>query len=144
VGRLHIFTHPTPLNEVDVIYFKSSAWKAEARHQADLHARCSGVPWSIKNQARMHIANGDVPYLDTADAVRHWPETAAAIAARFAHGRIELLAPCGVDDFLNLIVRPTPPFLAKMEVYRSRQRQKRWTERWSKLIMDEGAGKACR
>jgi uncharacterized protein len=39
--------------------------------------------------------------------------------------RVELLAPYGVHDLLNLILRPTPPFLWKLEIFRQRVREKR-------------------
>ena len=79
-----------------------------------------GIRWSVKNQARMHRRNGDAPYRDTLDAVAHWAETPTAIAARTIEGRVEVMAPYGVDDLLNLIVRPTPVFGHKMDAYRER------------------------
>jgi len=38
------------------------------------------------------------PYWNVFDAVRCWPETATAIAARIEGGRVEILAPHGVGD----------------------------------------------
>ena len=81
----------------------------------------------------MHSRNGDPPYRDTADAIRCWPETATAIAARLLGEHVEILAPHGIGDLLGLIVRPTPVFVNKMEIYRARQEQKKWSERWPKL-----------
>src|ERR1700730_13912907 len=73
------------------------------------------------------------PYADTAEAVRHWPETCTAIAARTLDARIELLAPFGVDDLISLVVQPTPAFANKIEVYRARVARKAWQVRWPKL-----------
>ena len=81
----------------------------------------------------MYGPNGDPPYRNSADAIRCWPETATAIAARFRDGRLEVLAPHGLQDLLDLIVRPTPVFAGKIAAYRSRQASKRWKERWPKL-----------
>jgi uncharacterized protein len=86
-----------------------------------------------QNQARMHFQNGDPPYADLAEAVRHWPETCTAIAARTLDARIELLAPFGVDDLISLVVQPTPAFANKIEVYRARVARKAWQVRWPKL-----------
>ena len=48
--------------------------------EAELRALAPGIDWSVKNQARMHLRNGDPPYSGATDAMRHWPETATAIA----------------------------------------------------------------
>jgi len=92
----------------------------------------------------MHLQNGDPPYLNTADALRHWPETCTAIAARSLDGRIELLAPFGIDDLVSLVVRPTPTFADKIEVYRARIASKAWQVRWPKLrIGPKSGGQTC-
>src|SRR5215470_2866884 len=51
------------------------------------------IPWSVHNQARMHDRNGDPPYRRTEDAIRCWPKTATAIAARILNDRIEVISP---------------------------------------------------
>jgi uncharacterized protein len=118
---------PRRLNDVDVVFFDAQDRRREresAVEAALLHS-CPGPQWSVKNQARMNSRNGDAPYRDTLDAIAHWPETATAIAARVNRNRVELLAPYGVHDLLNLILRPTPPFLWKLEIFRQRVREKR-------------------
>jgi len=125
------------LDDVDVIFFDRNDTRRE--RESDLEHRlreaAPGTNWSVKNQARMHLGNGDGPYRNALDAVAHWPETATAIAARSAHGRVEMIAPHGVQDLLNLIVRPTPAFAHKMDVYRERVSSKNWPTRWPKLTM---------
>lgn len=125
------------LNDVDVIFFDPSDTRRERESglQNRLHEHAPGMAWSVKNQARMHLRNGDAPYRDSVDAVAHWAETATAIAARSIRGRVEVMAPHGVEDLLNLIVRPTPPFEWKMEVYRERVLGKDWPARWPKLTV---------
>lgn len=81
----------------------------------------------------MHRRNGDAPYADTLDAIRHWPDTATSIAARLRQGQIDILAPHGIDDLLALIVRPTPAFIGKMDVYRERVQRKNWQSKWPNL-----------
>lgn len=125
------------LNDVDVIFFDpiDTRKNREAALERQLCERASRVNWSVKNQARMHRRNGDAPYRDTRDAVAHWAETATAVAARSVRGRIEVIAPHGVPDLLNLIVRPAPAFAHKMEVYRERVLSKDWPARWPMLTM---------
>lgn len=77
----------------------------------------------------MHARAGDPPYAGTADAIGRWPETCTAVAARLAaDGRVEVLAPWGVTDLLGLVVRPTPAFARRLDVF-ERVRAKEWTER---------------
>ncbi len=125
------------LNDIDVIFFDPSDVGEE--READLERRlrqvAPGFAWWVKNQARMHGRNGDRPYSDTFDAIAHWPETATAIAARKVQGRIEIIAPHTINDLLNLIVRPTPAFRHKMDVYRRRVTDKNWPARWPKLTV---------
>jgi uncharacterized protein len=125
------------LNDVDVIFFDPSDTGRERESDLEnrLHEISPGAIWSVKNQARMHRRNGDAPYRDTFDAVAHWAETATALAARSLDGRIDVMAPHGVKDLLNLIVRPAPAFEQKMEVYRERVLSKDWPARWPRLTM---------
>ena len=125
------------LNDVDVLFFdpRDTSKEREAEIERKLGALSSGVPWSAKNQARMHLRNGDAPYRDTCDAVAHWAETATAIAARTVRGRVEVMAPYGIDDLLELIVRPTPVFGHKVDIYRERVAAKDWLSRWPKLTV---------
>ena len=125
------------LNDVDVIFFdpQDTRKECEADLEHRLHARAPGFGWSVKNQARMHLRNGDTAYRDTLDAVRHWAETATAVAARTIQGRVEMMAPHGTGDLLNLIVRPTPAFGHKMDIYRERVLSKNWPARWPRLTM---------
>ncbi len=81
----------------------------------------------------MHERNGDPPYRSSADAMRHWPDTATAVAARWTRNGVQVMAPLGVEDLLGLIVRPGPAFARKMDVYRHRIASKDWATRWPKL-----------
>ena len=133
--RLHEYQTSTPLADVDVIWFDpgraSRGLDAELEHR--LGQRLAGVTWSVKNQARMHRRNGDLPYRDCLDAMGGWPETATGIAARVGpRGAIELSAAFGFDDLLLLQLRPTPRFAAD-PAFRKRVESKRWLALWPKL-----------
>ena len=109
------------LNDVDVV-FCDHADASAARDralEARLAAHVPGVSWSVKNQARMHTRNHE--------------ETATAVAARLANGKVELLAPHGVDDLVGLVVRPTPAFMARRDQVTRRVAEKGWGARWPKL-----------
>ena len=137
--RLHEFTERTPLDDIDVVYFDPGAPDpaAEAALERRLGARLPGLPWSVKNQARMHLRNGDAPYGSSGVALAHWLETPTAVAVRLNDGgRLELLAPLGTEDLLDLTVRPTPHARAhkhRLAAYRARLEAKNWPARWPKL-----------
>ncbi len=122
-------------SDIDVVYFDADNLSSDQdiRIETKLRASMPDTPWSVKNQARMHHANGDPPYADTADALRHWPETCTAVALHSVAAHIELLAPFGVSDLVTLAVNPTPAFAHKIGVYRARVAQKQWAQRWPNL-----------
>jgi hypothetical protein len=136
---LHGYAASTPLTDVDVIWFDAARADAaeDRRLERRLRDAVPDVAWSVKNQARMHRRNGDPPYANCLDAMRHWPETATCVAARLAHdGAIELCAPCGFDDLLGCILRPTPRLGAdRADVFRDRVATKRWQQIWPRLTV---------
>lgn len=131
-------------SDTDVV-FVDTGDRSRAGEEAIERALCAALPgviWSVRNQARMHLRNGDAPYTDTADAVAHWPETATAVAVRVRGGAVELLAPYAVGDLVGLVVRPTPPTVAraeKMAEYRKRVAVKGWLVRWPRLVIADDA-----
>lgn len=133
--RLHGYADSTPLADVDVIWFDAA--RTDRGLDTELENRLAGrmadVNWSVKNQARMHIRNGDPPYRDSLDAMRFWPETATCVAARLGGNTgIELATAYGCDDLVSLILRPTPRF-AGSEAFRTRVGGKRWLAIWPRL-----------
>ena len=122
-------------NDVDVVFFDPADTSEERDYalESRLRSLASSVPWQVRNQARMHLRNGDAPYRDTSDAIASWPETATAIAARTVNGNVEVIAPHGIADLIGLIVRPTPAFAHKISIYRERIGSKDWSDRWPRL-----------
>ena len=122
--RLHDFAAPTPLNDIDVVYFdpEDPTVERDAALEARLRDLLPGRPWSVRNQARMHHRNGDRPYRSTADALTYWLETPTALAMRRATGGgLELLAPFGLGDLYRLEMRPTPHARAhRLSAYQAR------------------------
>ena len=142
--RLHGQASSSPWNDVDVLWFEAADTDPETdrRIEARLREREPTIPWSVKNQARMHGRNGDAPYSSTRDAMRYWCETATAVAARLsASGELEIAAPFGLEDLFAMIIRPGPRFIGdKRAIYRARVARKSWTELWPRVrVMDAGA-----
>ena len=128
-------TEATPLADLDVVFHDPVIATAEhdARIEAALSVAAPDLPWSVRNQARMHERNGHRPYRDVADALTHWVETATAIAARLGPKGVEILAPFGVDDVLGMILRPVPAYRSKPEIPLARLEAKGWLTRWPGL-----------
>ena len=134
---LHGYPSSTPLNDVDVIWFDGGRADRELDWELELALakRMPDVAWSVKNQARMHVRNGTLPYEDCLDAMRCWPETATAVAARLGgDGTVELQSAFGYDDLLALIFRPTQPDNPRSP-FRERVRTKGWLRTWPKLTV---------
>ena len=137
--RLHGYDSRTPLDDIDVVYFDPEAPDpaAEAALAWRLGARLPGLPWEVKNQARMHLRNGDAPYGSCAEALAHWLETPTAVALRLNQaGGLELLAPLGTEDLLGLVVRPTSHARShkhRLAAYRARLEAKNWPAKWPRL-----------
>ena len=138
--QAHGFALSTPFTDVDVVYFDSENTEKtqDILFENELKTQLPSVPWSVKNQARMHAKSGHVPYTSLQDALSNWVETATAIGVRVTtQQHLEFIAPWGYQDLENLVLRPTPFFEQKPAVFRQRIQSKKWLERWPKLKVME-------
>jgi hypothetical protein len=75
---------PTPLNDVDVIYFDANNTQRakDTFYEMQLNEVLPQVKWQVKNQARMHVLHGHAPYKNCEEAISYWieKETCVAIA----------------------------------------------------------------
>ncbi|WP_342563959.1 nucleotidyltransferase family protein [Paenibacillus sp. FSL R7-0345] len=142
----HGFSSKTPLADVDVIYFDPDDLREETEkiREARLREIDSSVPWSVKNQARMHVINGLAPYTSSTDGMAHFPETATALGlALTPQDGLRLSAPHGIRDAIGLVVRPSPFFTATPQlqsVYEQRVAKKNWRAVWPLLQVVKAAG----
>lgn len=135
----HLHGRPVtpPKTDIDVIYFNpANVDPAEDRSLENrLRILEPDLDWDVKNQARMHARHGDAPYESATDALSRWSETATAFAVRRTENdEIDITAPYGLDDLVNLVLRPPPRFVVERgATYRERLTKKRWLERWPLL-----------
>ena len=125
--------------DIDVIYFDSGTTiEARDREIEQILKRVNPHEnWSVKNQARMHVRNNDLPYHSSEHAIVHWPETATAIAVSInQQDQIQVIAPHGLDDLFSLTIKATPAFSTKMKLFRLRQSEKNWQNKWPSLRED--------
>lgn len=138
--NLHGFDSPAPIKDVDVAYFDLA--DVERRKEADaeeaLFQRRPDRDWDVKNQAAVHLwyeqkfGEAIEPFVNIEEAIGSWPETATCVAVGLeADGDLRVVAPLGLEDLFNLVLRPNPAIAR--DVFETRVREKRFLERWSKL-----------
>jgi hypothetical protein len=135
----HGFTERTPLADIDVIYYDSSDIREETEKawEAQLRAADPSIPWSVKNQARMHVVNDIPPYTSSVDGMSKFPETATALGLSLdEHGNLRLAAPHGIRDVIQMELRPTPSFITNRQlhsIYEKRIASKNWRLLWPRV-----------
>lgn len=126
----------TPLNDVDIAFYapESTDKSQDILLEGCLKKLQPAVPWSVKNQARMHLKSLHSPYLSLENALYNWVETATAIGVRVdEHQCLDFIAPWGFSDLFNLWLRPTSYFFQYPDIFHQRIAQKQWLMKWPKL-----------
>ena len=129
-----------PVNDIDVVYFDPDD-VSEGRDQEIEERLKYLVPaedWEVTNQAGVHLwfhkkfGYEVEPFSSLEDAVASWPEFASCVAARITdRGNLEIIAPHGVDDLMDMVVRRNPARVTVKEFNRrteSKQYEKRWPD----------------
>jgi hypothetical protein len=126
---LHGFSG-TALNDVDVIYFSQSVID-ERPALAQLSGAHPEINWQLKNQAYMHVRNGDQPYLNCIHAMEHWPEIETAMGVRLDQGELVFVSPFNISTIFD--GRITHNKKRSQSIFIKRIKQKRWLDIWPKL-----------
>lgn len=120
------------LNDVDVIFFERSACICVTPIEEKLKSLLPTVNWEVKNQAIMHLRNGDIPYLNSTDAMAHWPEKETAVGVRIGDdGELETSAPFGEENLFLGAITHNPK--REKSVFLNRIESKGWLKTWSQL-----------
>jgi len=124
-------------NDIDLVYYNSKGndQKADEELSRKLKEQ-TGIDWEIVNQTYAHKWNKLPSYQSIENAISQWPETATCIGVRLENGKLTLLAPHGIDDLVNMIIKPSPKFLESEKLrnkVRERIKQKGWFEKWPQL-----------
>lgn len=86
--HLHGFSEPTPLADVDLVFFDSTDMSVDRERQVEEAptGRLRGLPWEARNQAAVHLwfprkfGYEVEPFSSTAEAIASWPETATSVS----------------------------------------------------------------
>jgi len=145
--HLHQKTSPTPLNDMDVIYFDSEEVDDQAylKYEAQLKQQMPSINWQVRNQAKMNERNGDRAYLSSLDAMRFWPEKETAVAIRQMTKQdgtsnnpiYECVSAFRVDTLFHLHITHNPQ--RELSIFEQRIKAKNWLQQWPKLkvIIDQ-------
>jgi len=141
---LHEYPKRTSLPDIDVIYLdktdftdneaNNESTKAELLYENRLTKLLPEVKWSVTNQARMHLFHHVSPYNSSEQALSEWVETATCIGVRLENNnQLTLSAPRGINDLVNLILRPISNTPERVTTFHQRIKDKKWLEKWPKL-----------
>lgn len=133
---LHGLSEATPLNDVDLIYFDPLETQVHQnlRYQQQLAKMMPELNWQVRNQALMHIRNGDQAYTSSLDAMSYWPEKETAIGIRLdKEQRYQCAASFGYQSLFDLKLTHNPKRCKT--VFDQRVSSKGWLNRWPKLTV---------
>ncbi|KRG14416.1 nucleotidyltransferase family protein [Lederbergia galactosidilytica] len=134
--QLHNYPVRTPLADIDVVYFDPSEVdkQTEKEFEKRLAILSPHLPWSVKNQARMHEVSGMTPYISSVDGIKRFPETVTALGVKLDEKeKVVLTAPWGVRDVLKMEIRPTKYYIkdsGREVIYAQRIASKNWLKTW--------------
>ncbi|PTO51743.1 nitrate reductase [Vibrio splendidus] len=134
--HLHGYASPTPLNDIDVIYFDpiDTSYESDLRYDAQLKQRLPELNWQVRNQANMHTKNGDESYQSSLDAMSYWPEKETAVAVKQSlNGDIECISSFGLESLFDLQITPNPK--RNRDIFDQRVQSKYRLTQWSKLTI---------
>ncbi len=131
---LHGYNKPkVDTADIDLVYYAPNGNDQEADEKLSERLKEeTGIEWEVVNEAYAHKWNNLPPYKSTYDALSQWPETVTAIGVRLKRGELKLIAPYGISDLVNFVIRPSPKF-ADTDRVKERVKQKKWLEKWPKL-----------
>jgi len=123
---------PTPLSDVDLIYFDAGHQNVErdVALEACLRSKKPIVCWDVKNQARMGQCNCDPDYTSSLDAMRYWPEQQTAVGIRLDGSR-EVVSSFGLVCLFSAELN-VGPFRSESLLFK-RALKKGWFQRWPRL-----------
>lgn len=123
----------TPLNDIDVIFFDVSDndQTKEKAAETTLISQCPQYNWQVRNQAFMHLKNGDKPYKNSCHAMSYWPEKETAIAARLLNQHIEIISPFELTSLYGGFITHNPK--RDRAIFLNRIQSKGWQLQWPKL-----------
>ncbi|GIU51263.1 nucleotidyltransferase family protein [Shewanella sp. KT0246] len=131
--------HDAPVSElkdIDVIYWcheETSIYRDKLIELALTEQ--INLPWSVKNQARMHKKNKHPAYSSCLNAMSYWPEKQTAVAVKLdENDELVINSVFGLETVFNLTVNYNPK--ADESVFMKRVSSKPWFNNYPKLSLE--------
>ncbi|MEI7480164.1 MAG: nucleotidyltransferase family protein [bacterium] len=133
--KLHNFKKEiADTNDIDLVYFDIKNTEREDKKLSKKMDGRLGLKWEIVNQSYTHKwHNREIPYENTTEALSEWVETPTCVAVTLKEGEPKIIAPYGIDDLVNLIIRPSPSHKDNLKIFYNRIESKKWLKKWPKL-----------
>ncbi len=132
--RLHEFELKTLPSDIDLLYYDKSKQFSEIEIEQTLNKMIPNLIWEPVNQATIHGYTEEAPYPSTEFALSRWAETCNAVGVRLENSEdITIIAPHGLTDLFELIVRPNLQMPRARQVYSDRISTKGWLQKWPKI-----------
>lgn len=128
----------TPLNDIDLVFFDPLDLSLDRENQLEqqLAAQFPGQHFEVRNQARMHLKHGHLPYQDCGDGIRRWVEMPTCVGVRLLDDdTLVFFAPFGLALNWSLQVALNPDF-PRPEVFAERVAAKGWQQLWPQLLIN--------
>lgn len=121
-------------NDVDLVYFDTDNSNEENDRNLSLKMNGTmGINWDIINQAYTHKWHGHNPYGCTEEGIYFLTETPTSVGITMIDGELQIIAPHGIGDLVELIVRPSPSYTENLDLFYRRIDEKEWLTKWPKL-----------
>ncbi len=124
----------TPLNDIDIVFFDRAdpSGSRAKKVSKELNRMYPEMPWQVKNQAIMHLKNGDEAYHNTEHAMSYWPEKETAVGiAMNEDDSLSVASVFGLSSLFNGEI--THNSNREISVFFNRVKNKQWQEQWPQL-----------
>lgn len=138
------FPDRATLRDVDVVFFDSNDLTEEYEEgiRSKLRAQMPDCPWTVVNQARVHLwykrrfgVDLPRPYTSVEDGISTWQTTVNAIGVRIEpDNTLTVYAPYGLEDLFNFTVRVNPRHPMPVSAEKLVQ-EKKWRDRWPRITL---------
>lgn len=130
------------MSDIDIVYYDNKSSKEEENKiEKELYKINSNYKWQVKNEYYMNQYNfiNEPKFPSLYDAISHFVETPTCVGAYLdKYDNIQLIAPYGIKDLMNLNCRPIPLFIKdknKLYVYKERMLKKKWKNMFPNLTI---------
>ena len=135
-----VFGRAVPPRDIDLIYLNHEDISPDTDRRIEENLQSiSGLPFRVKNQARMHIYNAEERYISVADAMEKFPVTVSAIGITGSRsGSPVIFSTFGYEALFTPVFQITPHFIEKnrQDDFFAYLNRNRLPERWPEVPVE--------